>query len=132
MFLNKLNEKEKVAFLELAHHIARSDEGFSDEEELIISKYCMEMQIEDIEYDEDSFDIYTTLGKIKNRDSRKVVLLEIMALIYSDDFLHEEERIVLEKILEEFDLSYNLSIVYTEWAKTMLSLYKQGNALISL
>jgi len=132
MFLNKLNTEEKVAFLELAHHVARSDGDFADEEQLIISKYCMEMQIDDIKYDEDSFDIYTTLGKIKNRDSRKVVLLEIMALIYSDDFLHEEERVVLEKILEEFDLSYNLSIVYTEWAKTMLSLYKQGNALISL
>lgn len=132
MFLNKLGSEEKVAFLELAHHIARSDGNFSEEEKLIIAKYRMEMQIEDIEYNEETFDIYNTLSKIKKSDSRKVVLLEIMALIYSDDFLHEEERIVLEKILEEFDLSYNLSIVYSEWAKTMLSLYKQGNALVNL
>jgi uncharacterized tellurite resistance protein B-like protein len=132
MFLNKLDTEERVAFLELAHHIARSDGEFSEEEKLIIGKYCMEMQIDDVEFDEENFDIYNTLSKIKKADSRKVVLLEIMALIYSDDFLHEEERIVLEKILEEFDLSYNLSIVYSEWAKTMLSLYKQGNALVNL
>ncbi len=132
MFLNRLNQDEKIAFLELAHHIARSDNNFSEDQKSIIAKYCMEMQIEDIAYDADSFDIYTTLDKIKDLRSRKIVLLEIMALIYSDDFLHEEERKVLEKILEEFDLNYNLSVVYTQWAKTMLNLYIQGNALIEI
>ena len=132
MFLNRLEEKEKVAFLELAHHIARSDNDFSEEQKNIIEKYCMEMQMVDIEYNEETFDIYTTLDKILDPRSRKIVLLEIMALIYSDDFLHEEERKVLEKILEEFGLNYNLSVVYTQWAKTMLNLYIQGNALIEL
>ncbi len=132
MFLNRLKKKEKIAFLELAHHIARSDDDFSEDQKIIIEKYCMEMQIDDIDYDEENFDIYNTLDNIKSEQSRKIVLLEIMALIYSDNFLHEEERKVLEKVLEEFDLNYNLSIVYTEWAKTMLSLYKQGNALINL
>jgi uncharacterized tellurite resistance protein B-like protein len=132
MFLNRLEKNEKVAFLELAHHIARSDGDFSEDQKDIIGKYCMEMQIEDIKYDEEKFDIYNTLDKVKNKSSKKIILLEIMALIYSDNFLHEEERKVLEKVLEEFDLNYNLSIVYTEWAKTMLSLYKQGNALINL
>jgi len=132
MFLNRLKKKEKKAFLQLAHHIARSDNNFSEDQKSILKKYCMEMQMDDITYDEKKFDIYNTLEKIKDRRSRKIVLLEIMALIYSDDFLHEEERKILEKILEEFDLNYNLSIVYTQWAKTMLSLYTQGNALIEL
>ena len=132
MFLNRLSKNEKKAFLELAHHIARSDNDFSEDQKTIISKYCMEMQMKDIEYDEATFDIYNTLDKIQNQRSRKIVLLEIMALIYSDDFLHEGERKVLEKVLEEFGLNYNLSIVYTQWAKTMLSLYTQGNALIEL
>jgi len=132
MFLNRLIKEEKIAFLELAHHIARSDNDFSEDQKSIIAKYCMEMQIEDINYHENSFDIYETLEKIQSRRSKKIVILEIMALIYADNFLHEEERKVLEKILEEFDLNYNISIVYTEWAKAMLSLYTQGNALIEL
>jgi len=132
MFLNQLSQEEKGAFLELAHHIARSDHDFSEDQKSIIAKYCMEMQMENIEYDENTFDIYTTLDKVKNERSRKIVLLEIMALIYADDFLHEEERKVLEKILEEFGLNYNLSVVYTQWAKTMLNLYIQGNALVDL
>jgi len=132
MFLNRLKKKEKKAFLVLAHHIARSDSDFSDDEKSIIEKYRMEMQIDNIAFDDTKFDIYETLSKFKSDNSKKIVVLELMALIYSDDYLHEGERVVLEKILEEFDLSYNLSIVYTEWAKTMLSLYKQGNALINI
>lgn len=132
MFLNRLEEEEKVAFLELAHYIARSDNNFSEDQKSIITKYCMEMQLKDIEYNAEEFDIYNTLDKIHNHRSRKIVLLEIMALIYSDDFLHEEERKVLEKLLEVFDLNYNLSIVYTQWAKSMLALYIQGTALIEL
>ncbi len=132
MFLNRLKEEEQVAFLELAHHIARSDNDFTQSEEAIIEKYCLEMQRENIKYDEETFDIYNTLDKIQDRRSRKIVLLELLALIYSDDFLHEEERKILEKLLEEFDLNYNLSIVYTQWAKSMVALYIQGNALIEI
>lgn len=132
MFLNRLEKEEKIAFLELAHYVARSDSDFSISEEDIINNYCLEMQIENINFDKSSFDLYNTLGTIKNPRSQKVVLLEIMALIYSDNFLHEEERKVLEKILEEFNLSYQLATVYGEWAKVVLSMYVQGNALIEL
>ena len=132
MFLNRLEKEEKIAFLELAHYVARSDNDFSLSQKDIINNYCIEMQIENIEFNVNKFDIYNTLGKITNKKSQKIVLLEIMALIYSDNFLHEEERKVLEKILEEFNLNYHLATVYGEWAKAMLSLYIQGNALVEL
>ncbi len=132
MFLNRLEKEEKIAFLELAHYVARSDNDFSLSQKDIINNYCIEMQIENIEFNVNKFDIYNTLGKITNKKSQKIVLLEIMALIYSDNFLHEEERKVLEKILEEFNLNYHLATVYGEWAKAILSLYIQGNALVEL
>jgi uncharacterized tellurite resistance protein B-like protein len=132
MFLNRLEKEEKIAFLELAHYVARSDSDFSISEEDIINNYCVEMQIENIDFNVEKFDLYNTLGKINAERSKKIVLLEIMALIYSDNFLHEEERKVLEKILEEFNLSYQLATVYGEWAKVVLSMYVQGNALIEL
>ena len=132
MFLNRLSEEEKKSFLQLAHYIARSDGNFTKEEKIIIDQYCIEMQIENIDFNEVRFDIYDVLGKFKSDKSKKIVLLEIMVLIYADDFFHENERKVLEKMIEVFDLNYYLVIVYTEWAKAMLSLYKQGNALINI
>lgn len=132
MFLNRLKKKEKVAFLHLAHHIARSDNNFSESQKEIIGKYCMEMQIEDIKFNEKKFDLKQVLSSIKNEQSQKIVLLEVMALIYSDNFLHEEEEKVLNKMIKVFGLNQSLSVVYSEWSKAMLSLFIQGNALIKL
>ncbi|RAX54438.1 hypothetical protein CCY99_03565 [Helicobacter sp. 16-1353] len=132
MFLNRLTNEEKIGFLELAHYIAESCNNFSQTQNDIIEKYLLEMQIGDIEFDKENFDIYDTLGKIKNKKSQKIVLMEILLLIYSDHFLHEEERKVLEKVREEFGLSYYLETIYVEWAKTVLSAYVQGYALIEI
>jgi len=132
MFLNRLNQEEKIAFLEIAHHIARSDNNFSEDQKTIIAKYCTEMQIEDIDFDEENFDLSLTLQKIKNAKSQKIVLLEVMALVYSDNVLHEEEKRVLSQIVSGFGLSESLTVIYAEWSKAMLSLFIQGNALIEL
>ncbi len=32
MFLNRLEKEEKIAFLELAHYVARSDNDFSEKD----------------------------------------------------------------------------------------------------
>jgi len=132
MFLNRLNPQEKVVFLELAHHIARSDNDFSDEQKSIIETYCMEMAIEDIEYNKDLFNIETLLAKVEDKKSQKIILLEIMALVYSDNFLHIEEKKVLDKMIDIFGLNPSLAIVYGEWAKSILALSIQGQALIEL
>ncbi len=132
MFLHKLKKSEKVAFLKLAHHIAKSDNDFSESQKNIIGTYCMEMQINDIKYSEKNFDLKKTLSKFKSQKSQKIVLLEIMALIYSDSYLHEEEEKVLIAMVEKFKLPFSLTLVYGEWTKAMLALYNQGNALIEL
>lgn len=132
MFLDRLNKDEKVAFLELAHHVARSDNDFSELQKEIIGKYCMEMQIEDINYDENSFNIENTLVKVQEKQSQKIILLEIMALVYSDNILHAEEQKVLDIITGTFGLNSSLTTVYGEWTKAILALYVQGNALIEL
>ena len=132
MFLNKLNEKEKVAFLELAYYVANSDENFSTEEKNIIDVYCAEMQINDIDFDKSNFDLDSTLLEIESLQSQKIVLLEIMALVYSDNILHQSEEEILEKIVNKFNLNPKLALVYAEWSKAMLSLTNQGIALIEL
>ena len=132
MFLNRLKKKEKVAFLELAHHIARSNNDFSESQKSIVGTYCMEMQIENIKYSEKKFDLKKTLLKFKSQKSQKIILLEVKALIYSDSYLHEEEEKVLIAMVDKFKLPFSLTLVYGEWTKAMLALYSQGNALIEL
>ena len=132
MFLNILNNQEKEIFLELAHHIARSDNDFSNEQKSIIETYCIEMTIEDIEYNKDLFNLETLLAKVKEKESQKIILLEIMALVYSGNYLHIEEKKVINKMIDIFGLNPSLAIVYGEWAKSILALSIQGQALIKL
>jgi len=132
MFLNRLTMEEKKIFLKLAHHVAYIDGEFSPKERAIIDKYCMEMQIDDVEYDRNSYDLESDL-KVFRRDShKKIVLLEVMALVYSDDVLHHAEENILHEITKIFDLNPNLVIVYKEWSKSILSLFIQGEALIHI
>ena len=71
MFLNRLEGNEKKAFLMLAHHIARSDGDFSESQENIISKYCMEMQIDDVTYEEEEFNLIQVLEEVESPSSQK-------------------------------------------------------------
>lgn len=132
MFLNRLSLAEKEAFLFLAHHIAHADESFSREERRIIDKYCMEMQIDDVDYKHEEFNFTEVLSAFKSESHQKIVLLEIMALIFSDGHLHQSEQKTLDDIVAFFELNPNLAIVYKEWAKSILSLFIQGEALIHL
>jgi len=131
MFLNKLEDNEKKAFLALAHHIARCDGNFSGNEHNIIAIYCFEMQIEDIGYSDTNFNLNTILEEFRSEEHIKIVLLEIMALIYSDGLHHEEQKI-LNVIIDKFNINKELVVVYAEWSKAILSISNQGQALIKL
>ncbi len=137
MFLNLLTPEEKISFLEIAHHLAHSNGSVSNAESVVISGYCAEMQIANISYDDSKFDLRSTLKNIKSPQSQKIILLETMALAMADELTHfeeldKEEKSVIEAMLEEFGLSKNLAIVYAEWTKAVLSLTRQGKALIEL
>lgn len=133
MFLNRLTTEEKNAFLELAHHVARSDAAFSSEERVVIAKYCMEMQIDDIDdYDDATFELEPVLDRFTTASHRNIVLLELMVLVYADGRLAKQESSTIDRFVAHYDMNPNLSIIYREWAKNILSLYTQGEALIHL
>jgi len=132
MFLNILKKNEKVAFLELAHNIARSNGNFSNKQKEIISTYCFEMQINDIAYAANKFDLKETLNKFTTNKSKKIAFLEIMALIYSDNIVHKEEQKIIDIMLELFGFSQVLANIYLEWTKTILAVSEQGKLLIEL
>lgn len=123
---------EKQAFLVLAHHVAHSDNDFSMEEEILIAKYCMEMQMDDIEYDEARFDLASVLNTFECDSHQKIALLELMALIHADGNVAKEEQQLLNDMIAHFGLNPNLVIIYREWSKNILSLFTQGEALIHL
>lgn len=132
MFLNMLQKKDKENFLKLAHYMARSDSNFSNEQKEIIATYCYEMQIDDIDFDSLDFNLEETLKEVTDKLAQKVMLLEIMALVYSDDILHNEEAKVIDKMVAVFGLDKNIAKLYQEWTKNILAVTKQGELLLEL
>ena len=132
MFLNMLSQEEKEAFLKLAYLVAKSDEEVSNQEEELINIYCTEMNIENKDIDLETLSLEEILDDFKSPISQKIVLIEILALIYSDEILHQNEQEIIDRIAEKFNISSTLLLIYQEWAKAMLALSKQGKLLLEL
>ena len=132
MFLNKLDTQSKEVFLMLAHHVARSDESFSDVQKSLIDGYAKEMDINDVEFDENKFSLEECLKTITDKDSQKIILMEILAIVYTDNIIHPAEKDIIDTIVDIWKINSSLVVVYGEWAKNLLSLHIQGEALLEL
>lgn len=132
MFLNKLDKKAQEVFLHLAHHVARSDESFSDMQKILIDGYLNEMNIEDVNFKEDEFSLEDCISNVTNKEYQKVILIELLAIVYTDNILHEAEKEIIDTIVDNWDINSSLVVVYGEWARSLLSLYIQGEALLEL
>lgn len=137
MFLNRLaNNEEKYAFVKLAYLISKADNNFMDIQKIMIEQYCEEMNIEnntDLEnLENEKIDLQEILKHFKSKESKNIVLLEIMPLIYADNVLHEEELKILNVIKKEFNVDDNKTTLYAEWSKAVMALYTQAEALLKL
>ena len=129
MFLMLLKEPNKERFLTQCVYAAMSNEIFAEEEKLMISAYCREMNIaEHIPETTAEFDAFipelaeNTDGKEKN-----IILLETLALIRSDGIYDDREQAFMNSLtlglglpLSKLDDYLVILDKYNEMAKEML------------
>lgn len=128
----KLEAREKFAFLQLAHYLARVDNNFGKEEEEVILEYCDEMGIENIDsFDMDSFNLEATLNNFKSQRSRKIVVLELMILVHIDSVFNINEQILIEKISQNFGISTKDLNDFSSWGKSVAKLYEVAKVYMS-
>jgi hypothetical protein len=132
MFLNKLDNDSKEVFLYLAHHTAKSDGLHSDMQQNLINGYLKEMNIQDVVYQEDKFSLVDCLKKVTNKEYQKVILIELLAIVYTDNIMDLPEKIIIDTIVDTWGINSSLVVVYGEWSRNLLSLYIQGEALLDL
>ena len=132
MFLNKLDTQAKEVFLNLAHLVARSDESFSDMQKVLINGYLKEMNIEDIDFKENEFSLVDCISKVTNKDYQKIIIIELLAIVYTDSIMHPAEKEIIDTIVDTWKINSSLVVVYGEWSKSLLSLFIQGEALLEL
>jgi tellurite resistance protein len=113
MFLAKLQQEEKEAFLELAVLMAKVDGNLSIFENPVIVKYQKEMDLED--YTVRGVAIDEILKVFKDERSKNIVLTEILRLVYSDGIVHEKEKESIRLIKEHFGFDSNKYDNFKDW-----------------
>lgn len=132
MLLMKLESREKFAFLQLAHYLARVDNSFGKEEEEVILEYCDEMGIENIDsFDMENFNLEATLNNFKSKRSKKIVVLELMILVHIDSIFNINEQISIEKISQNFGIETKDLNDFSSWGKSVAKLYEVAKVYMS-
>ena len=71
------------------------------------------------------------LLNIFQKKHQKIILIEIMSLIYADNYLDEQEEYIIQLMCNKFNISRQEAMIYEEWTKAIIALYKQGELFIN-
>jgi hypothetical protein len=106
MYLNNLNNDEKNSFLELAKFISEVDGVTSFEEILVINQYLREMGFnEDFKFQFKSLDEIIKSFEYSSLKNKKIVLFEMLVLVYSDNKFCIREEEVINLLVESFNIN---------------------------
>ncbi len=130
MLLMKLRAEEKFAFLQLAQYIARLDGEYSIKEREIIQEYCIEMGIENVDFQEEDFILEENLKIYTSIRSQRIVILTLMVLVYIDDKFGIYEYKTLDKIADHFDIEEKDLHLFAMWGKAGSALFEQALVFI--
>lgn len=106
MFLSRLLEEEKKAFISLSIHASKANGIIEDTEVEMMQEYCREMEILTIDFDDAMKldDIVEVFSK-SDEHVKKIVTLEILGLVYSDGIYDEAEKSFVKEYAEKIGVS---------------------------
>lgn len=130
MYLNYLKENEKTAFLKLAHVVANSDNEICENEKTIIGSYCNEMGINDISFNLKDVSISNLANEFLSVSSKKIIILELMSVINANGEFKDNEKEIINKLLEKFNLEDKFLENVELWSKSLMTIIEQGTSLV--
>lgn len=130
MYLNRLSDEQKNIFLDVCIHAANANNDFADEEKLYIRQYCEEMRLPKVRYETDSDikELIPRLVKISTKSELKMITIELMGLLLSDqcydsfekefmDYFSKETELTNQKFQQIFDALNELNALYEKFNK---------------
>ena len=130
MFLHKLNAEQRQAFLVMAQRISMAD-GEDDMGELDDIEN-LKAQL-GLSYNPDMSEVLgdLPLTPFDTVESRVIAMMELLAIAYTDDYLHEAESDLIGDVASAFGFSQEQLNAIAGWSMNALDLRREGEALLS-
>lgn len=131
MYLDKLNYDEKCSFIELAKIISKIDGETSFNEVIVINQYLKE-----IGFDENNEPHSRTLDEIiiSFKDSslnvKKIIIFELLILVYSDSKFCEKEEQLVDLLIDSFKINKKEYKQLVDSTNTIVLSLKEVNNII--
>ncbi len=103
MFLDNLNQEEKVVFLELAYKVAYANRELSEEEISQMKEYRRICGVSSIQ-NTGTVDQLMAYFADKNETVRRTVFFELYTILYSNDKITITDEEIIAKAHEHFNL----------------------------
>jgi hypothetical protein len=117
MFLNQLNEEQKENFLELAYYAANINNDFAEEQKQMLDSYKLETSMTSYVIQEKKID--EIVAPFTDTKSKKIALLEAIAILYSDKKITPEES----DLMDQFTTLFSSSQEDIDFIKKWVELY---------
>ena len=130
MFLNRLTDKQKKAFLAIAMKIVGADRRLDLRERRALEAMRYEMGLW-TETDIPMGSIAELAQPFDTRQSQVVLMIEGIGLALADDELHGEEEKILRALALIFKLSEEEATAMENWVSRFKKLQKEAEAMMS-
>lgn len=116
MFLNELNEKESVAFINLVNKFAMVDNVLAKEEKKLIKEYLVELNLEDKSFN-DKMELEDIVDILKNSTNRikSIIYFELVGLALVDGNYGETEVDFLDNVAISLDIRRHKRIAFANY-----------------
>ena len=132
MYLNKLSEEQKNLFLDLCIHAAMANNVMADEEKELIDQYCAEMDISSPRYSTETSvdDARAKLAEISSGSEKRIIALEIAALMFADNEHDESEKVFMRELTQSLDITDDEYDKILGFVGKIIGLYSEINGFI--
>lgn len=130
MFLNELNGEERVAFLELAHLVAKSNGIVDEKEKKMLDTYSQEMGVDLVSTDLNQWSLEKITAFFESERTKRIVFLEAIAVAFADGVYHDEQKSLIRELKEGLSISDEEYEEFKAWIIKVTSLYSQAEEFI--
>ena len=130
MFLHHLSERQKQSLLALATRMVLADGQITDREEEMLLRVKTYIGPDVVAPANEIYGV-TNASVFDSNEARVATIVELLLLGHSDEHFHANEDMVLNEVLESFELTLTDLEEIESWVSQMLDLERDFSAFIA-